>query len=85
MKTIWKYTLNITDHQAINIPINEELLSVQIQHGQPQLWALVDPEEERSEVFIRIYGTGHSIDQENLEYIDTFQAGPLVFHVFKEA
>jgi hypothetical protein len=85
MKTIWKYTLNVTDTQSIEVPMMAQILTAQLQNKELQLWMLVDSEEEGSEyITIRVYGTGHSINEENLEYINTFQEGSLVFHVFKE-
>lgn len=85
MKTIWKYTLNTTDTQSIELPVMSQILTAQLQNAKLQLWALVDSEEDRREyITIRIYGTGHSIHKENLEYINTFQEASLVFHVFKE-
>lgn len=84
MKTIWKYTLHVANAQSIKIPKNAEMLTVQMQGGEPQLWVLVDPEETKVDVIIEIYGTGHPINKEKLEYINTFQEGDLVFHVFKK-
>lgn len=86
MKTIWKYTLKINGVQELSIPKNGQILSVQIQHGKPQLWVLVDQEEQKESVILHTYGTGHPVEGENLTYIDTFQieGGALVFHVFKK-
>jgi len=33
MKTIWKYTLEITDQQFVEVPDGSELLTVQMQNG----------------------------------------------------
>ena len=53
----------------------------------PQLWAMVDTEENSKEDrYIRIYGTGHEISNAgNLKYISTIQmmGGSLVLHVFE--
>jgi len=84
MKTIWKYTLNVTNSQSIEIQKGAFVLTVQLQNKELQLWALVDPEEKTEHIHIHIYGTGHPIHKETLEYISTFQEGSLVFHVFKE-
>lgn len=88
MKTIWKYTLNVTGSQSIQMPILAEMLTIQLQNKELQLWVLVDqsgnPDKLEEFVTIHIYGTGHPIDKEYLEYINTFQEGDLVFHVFKE-
>ena len=65
------------------MPKGAQILTVQMQHGTPQLWALVDPNAQRVLRRILIYGTGHPVDTFNV-YIATFQImnGSLVFHVF---
>lgn len=87
MKRVYKYTLNTQDEQVLDLPMNAQLLTVGTQNGIPQLWALVDIEEERTEERkIIIRGTGHDIDEDAVkEYIATFtmSQGRLVFHVFE--
>lgn len=85
MKTIWKYPLRTTDAQAINMPAGAELLTIQVQNGEPCVWALVDPKAPGHFVTLSIYGTGHPVDTHG-EYVGTYQLGDgaLVFHVFRE-
>lgn len=78
--TIWKYTLSVTNEQKISMPSGAQLLTVQLQGGMPCLWALVNPAAPQVERKIRIHGTGHEV--QGGEYVETFQWGPLVFHVF---
>lgn len=40
---VYKYELEITDEQTIRLPLNAELLTVQMQGDKCCLWALVDP------------------------------------------
>jgi hypothetical protein len=58
-----------------------------MQHGEPQLWMLVDPSKEVVAYHFRVAGTGHPIEiaPERLSYVGTFQIdnGSLVFHVFQ--
>jgi len=63
--------------------MSASLLTVAVQDGAPCIWALVDPAQPSRERRIRIYGTGHSINEPG-RYIGTFQllGGTLVFHVF---
>jgi hypothetical protein len=88
MKSIWKFGLSVTDLQVVSMPLGSEILCVQTQNGQPQLWAMVDPKAEFvSHRQIAIFGTGHSIPDEPValrKYIGTFQMhdGGLVFHAF---
>ena len=85
MKVIWRYTLKISDDQVIAMPDESEILCVQNQFGEPQLWVLVDTEKQIINRFIRTIGTGHCIeDKFNGKYIGTYQQfnGSVVFHVF---
>lgn len=87
-RTIYKYTLQADDRQRITMPLNAKILSVQMQHGEPQLWALVEETEGVEIKTIGVFGTGNPIiteDSERLEFIDTFQlyGGTLVFHCFE--
>ena len=82
---VFKYKLKITDNQDIELPIDAEILSVQIQYGGLYLWALVDPEKPKQKKTILIAGTGHPIIDHNLKFIDTVQQldGHLILHVFE--
>jgi hypothetical protein len=83
---IYKWSLAVTDEQTLELPLNARILSVQLQHGQPQLWALIDEHQPRKQSRrIAIYGTENPIPDSPGEYIDTFQMhkGELVFHVFE--
>lgn len=81
---IWKYPLSSDDIQTIYMPEGARMLSVQLQHGTPQLWALCDECADKKQRRVAIYGTGCLIPNEPGRYIDTFQinSGELVFHVF---
>jgi hypothetical protein len=85
--TIWKYTLETVDLQWIEMPAGARLLCVQMQHGKPQLWALVDPAGRLCRRLILTTGTGqlvrHLADSGGV-YCGTYQLadGNLVFHVF---
>lgn len=85
MKVIHKYELKVTDSQFIRLPIGAEILTVQMQHGKPCMWALVNTSETIGAINIEIYGTGNTIHDAQREYIGTFQMedGYLVWHVFK--
>jgi len=86
MKTVWKYALNSDDVLSFDIPIGSEILSVQEQNGNPQMWVLVDPNEQVMETrFFRLAGTGHSINSPIKSFIGTFQlyGGELVCHLFE--
>lgn len=86
MKQIWKFPLAVTDRQIIEMPMGADILCVQMQRDSVCLWALVNPERDKAERIIDIYGTGHNMDDDYHGYhIGTFQlnGGALVFHVFE--
>lgn len=86
MKTIWKYELEITDAQTLEIPTGFQILSSQFQNGILCLWAIVDPSEPKEGVTIEVIGTGNPMPDVagNRKYIGTAQmcGGRLVWHVF---
>ena len=87
MKTIWKFPLQVTDEQFVEMPPGSEILCVQTQRETPTLWARVN-ESNRPNVFktIIIVGTGHKVPEKaNLLYVGTFQImdGSFVGHVFE--
>ncbi|MBU0846654.1 hypothetical protein KKH23_05640 [Patescibacteria group bacterium] len=82
MKTIWKYTIPLEGRFSIGMPVDAEILCLQIQHGEPRIWALVDPDAEIEEREFVLYGTGHPIERTG-SYVGTYQTGSFVFHVFE--
>ena len=83
---IWKWTLEVTDRQQLPIPKGAKLLTVQTQHGLPQLWALVDEEAPIVNRNFATYGIGNMMpDGDPGEYVGTYQiyGGAVVFHVFE--
>ncbi len=90
MKSIWKYTLQVTDRQWLEMQIGAKVLSVQVQKTEKTsslvLWALVNPNLDTARHLVRIVGTGHSADDvADLTYLGTVQmnmSGNFVWHVF---
>ena len=87
-KTIWKFELEVTDNQYVNMPYGAELLSVQTQGTTPCLWALVDAKNPTEERHFEVFGTGHPVNCDmgiERKYIGTFQlsGGATVFHLFE--
>ena len=72
MKTIWKFPLEITNTNKINIPKNFNILSVKNQGNTLVLYVLVDSAADgHEEVEINIYGTGNPVPQWPGHYLDT--------------
>lgn len=85
-KTIWKFELETTDYQTLEIPEDFEILTVQTQNEKPNIWALVNPDSGNKKVRFEIFGTGHAINNiYERKYVGTYQlhSGSLVFHVFQ--
>lgn len=93
MKSIWKFPLEITQHQEIQMPIGAKILCAKVQREKICLWALIDTrlEKEKETRHIILLGTGYEfIADYKLEYIETAMlsgglAHPLnlVWHVFE--
>jgi hypothetical protein len=82
---IWKYPLQTVDIQTLQIPYLARLLCVQMQHGTPCLWVLVDEGVTTIPWHFTTYGTGNPMpDSDPGQYVGTYQLleGDLVFHVF---
>lgn len=83
MRTIWKFPLDITDRQKVEMPKFATLLSVQLQNGVACLWVEVDSEQPKERRTFAIYGTGNPIPNNPGEYVGTFQQGPFVWHLYE--
>jgi hypothetical protein len=85
---IWKYRINTgkdQKYQVIEMPRGAQVLCVQTQYrDQPQVWALVEPDNEVEDRSFVLVGTGWEVEP-GLRYIGTFQInqGALVFHLFE--
>lgn len=90
-KTIWRYTLPITDHHEIDMPAAARVLTAQRRGSDRELdvWAYVDPSADLEPVTFRTAGTGHPIGPaphprglwRDLSTVQVADA-QLVFHVF---
>jgi hypothetical protein len=83
MKTIWKWTL--APKITVDMPKDAQILAIQAQNDEPQMWALVDPQAEMCKRTFNVYGTGTNVPDNPGVYRGTFQlsGGALVFHVFE--
>ncbi len=84
MKTIWKYPVNI-GRWTQSMPVDAEILSVQVQHKEVQMWMLVDPDAIMEPRGFDVYGTGHLMPANPGKFIGTFQieGGAFIFHLFE--
>ena len=87
MRVIWKYKLDPVQGktQSIMMPCWSNILDVQMQGSEPVLWALVDPSTPMEEREFLLVWTGEERDDlGDIGYIGTFQAGPVVWHLFEK-
>jgi hypothetical protein len=87
-RSIWKFPLEITDYQSVNIPTYAEILSVQVKDDIPYIYAIVNPQEETETRHFEIFGTGNPFEvEENIKrvYIGTFfsHKDRFVWHLFE--
>ena len=84
---VFKYPFRIGEKIEIGMPIGARVLSVQTHHGQPCLWALVDPAARSIVRQFRLVGTGPVADDSIGPYVGTFQMfdGQRVWHLFEVA
>ena len=61
MLVVHKFPLRTTDRQEIYLPVSAKVLTVQVQHGTPCLWALVDEDADLTKHSLTIVGTGHPV------------------------
>ena len=85
-KKIYKYQLDTTDIQRIEMQQGAEILCIQTQNEIPCIWALVEPNATVTKRTFEIFSTGHNVPENaNRSYIGTYQLnnGQLVFHCFE--
>lgn len=84
MRRVFKYTIPVQNEIEVMMPEQALVLSCQVQHNQPQIWAVVDDESPEIPHHFHMVGTGHPANHLEGAFIDTFQLnnGQLVFHLF---
>ena len=87
MLTIFKYRLELSSRQYIEVPCDAEFLTVQLQRGEICLWAVVDPGKVNVSQEFVIRGTGHPLPDKSfeiLQFLGTVQTqDAYVWHVFR--
>lgn len=84
---IFKYRLDLdVRSQTVTLPAFARILSVQVQHGEAQLWAMVQPSAAKVTRAFEIYVTGATVERpEDLFHLATLQlhGGSIIVHVFE--
>lgn len=90
---VWKFVLDKTDQQIIQVPVGAKVLSVAEQQSEIVLYFLVQPGARKVDRQVFIYGTGHPIYTDEKDcwsprnrFVGTVNllGGKLMFHVFVE-
>ena len=84
MKTVFKYPVGVSDKISVFLPAGSKPLRFDWKDGMLCLWARVDRDSTApdKEYVFRMAGTGHDIEDEFSEYINTAFLDELVFHFF---
>lgn len=88
MRKIYKFPLEVTNEQRVEMPEGSEILCVQMQHGVPCVWAVGIEGAAKVKRTFAVYGTGHPmITRQADKYVGTVQehGGALVWHVFVDS
>lgn len=84
---IYKYPIEITDYQRLQVPMRSEFLSAQFQGDIPCLWILVDTESEPVNIELLIIGTGNPVPDNigDYSFMNTLQdPRGFVWHLFSK-
>ena len=86
-QTVWKFpvpdpTRMQGDSLTIEVPIDADEWHVGMDPmGNPSVWVVLDPEADKVEHELTVFGTGQEIPY-GANYVGTFFQGPFVWHVF---
>lgn len=85
MKEVWKYNIPINDMFSLVMPKDARILYFNTQYGNPRIWVLVKPDNERKTRYFRLVGTGHLINSPIKNYIGTIKLmdDGLIYHLFE--
>ena len=88
MKTIYKYCLEVTDKQIINVKKNSQFLTVGMSpEKELAIWFLVDSDEIDVEITIYIVGDGNPMFPSTLAeayYLGTVKQDCFMWHIFTQ-
>ena len=80
---IYKYELKIPGVNTVPLPIESEILSVQMQQEKLCMWVMLEPDAPKQIELFVVYGTGWDISDSPGKHLGTVQDRGLVWHVFQ--
>jgi len=87
MTTIYKYPLELTNRQTVEMPEDSRILAFQEQGTHPIIWAQVDDSLPKVKREFQIFATGEEMEEpdpfRDRTYIGTIQRGIYVWHLYE--
>lgn len=84
MRVIYKYPLELREHQTIRMHEGYKILDVQAQDNQICMWCEIDSGAPLQSVPFWIFGTGKEMPRCHIgEHIATVQMGIFVWHLYE--
>lgn len=87
VSVVYKYKLKKVGETVLEMPVGAEVLCLQLQYGEPVIWALVDKDAPTMLRKFQFYATGEPLipPMTKANYIGTCQVarGELIFHLFE--
>ena len=82
-KEIWKFPWN-SEYNIMTLKdiCVDKFLTVQLQHGVPTIWAIVDKKAPSKTYQVYFVGTGWTLSDSVGNYIGTIQQDGFVWHYF---
>ena len=87
MKRIFKYENDVSDFIEIETYCDAKFLKAKVNDEGDKIttWFLIDDEKTKQIYQIRVYGTGHSVENNEDRYLETVCSDYLVWHLFFNA
>lgn len=83
MWKIHKFKLEIADENILDIPVNAEILDIQMQGNEMYAWVRLNTSQVNEKRVITTLYTGQRVLDDMMKYISTVQVGLMVYHFFE--
>jgi hypothetical protein len=83
-RSVWKFAIPDAGEFELEMPSLARVIHVDVRHGRPCLWALVEPGHVRTMRTFYLRGTGHAVEA-GLVHLGSFvlHDGDFVGHLFE--
>lgn len=83
MRRVLKWPIEVEDVFALRLPIDSEVIHVDLQDGEPFMWTLGPASSDTEERIFFICGTGSPV-QDDWTHLASFQQPLFVWHLFEQ-